>query len=42
LRTALALFERQRLPYLDVTDISVEEIASRILDRKQLERHVNL
>jgi regulator of PEP synthase PpsR (kinase-PPPase family) len=39
-RTALSLFERQGLPHIDVTECSVEEIASRILDRKNLARHV--
>jgi [pyruvate, water dikinase]-phosphate phosphotransferase / [pyruvate, water dikinase] kinase len=39
-RTALALFERHGLPWIDVTECSVEEIASRILDRKHLARHV--
>jgi regulator of PEP synthase PpsR (kinase-PPPase family) len=41
-RTALALFARYGLPCIDVTECSVEEIASRILDRKHLDRHVRL
>jgi regulator of PEP synthase PpsR (kinase-PPPase family) len=41
-RTALSLFERQGIPYLEVTECSVEEIASRILDRKNLERRVRV
>ena len=41
-RTALALFGRHGLPHIDVTECSVEEIASRILDRKHLDRHVRL
>jgi [pyruvate, water dikinase]-phosphate phosphotransferase / [pyruvate, water dikinase] kinase len=41
-RTALALFDRQGIPYLDITECSVEEIASRILDRKNLVRHVRV
>jgi len=39
-RSALSLFERCGVPYLDVTASSVEEIASRILANKNLERHV--
>ena len=39
-RTALALFARQDVPYIDVTECSVEEIASRILHAKNLARHV--
>jgi [pyruvate, water dikinase]-phosphate phosphotransferase / [pyruvate, water dikinase] kinase len=41
-RSALALFGRHDVPFLDVTECSVEEIASRILDRKHLDRHVRL
>ena len=37
-RTALALFERQGIPHLDVSECNVEEIASRILDRMNLKR----
>jgi regulator of PEP synthase PpsR (kinase-PPPase family) len=39
-RTALSLFQRQGVPYLDVSECSVEEIASRILDSKNLARRV--
>jgi regulator of PEP synthase PpsR (kinase-PPPase family) len=39
-RTALGLFERHGVPWIDVTECSVEEIASRILDRMHLARHV--
>jgi [pyruvate, water dikinase]-phosphate phosphotransferase / [pyruvate, water dikinase] kinase len=39
-RTALSLFQRQGVPYLDVSECSVEEIASRILDSKHLARRV--
>ena len=42
LRAALALFARVGLPYLDTTECSIEEIASRILDRQRLERRVRL
>ena len=42
LRAALALFTRVGVPYLDTTECSIEEIASRILDRKRLERRVRL
>ena len=41
-RTALALFERQGSPHLDVSECNVEEIASRILDRMKLERRVRV
>jgi regulator of PEP synthase PpsR (kinase-PPPase family) len=39
LRAAQALFERYSLPHLDVTECSIEEIASRILDEMHLARH---
>lgn len=39
-RTAMALFDRSGIPWLDVTECSVEEIASRILASKNLTRHV--
>lgn len=39
-RTALSLFQRQGVSYLDVSECSVEEIASRILDSKNLARRV--
>jgi len=42
LRAALALFARGGLPYLDTTECSIEEIASRILSRQRLERRVRL
>ena len=42
LREAQALFDRIRMPYIDATECSVEEIASRILDRLGLERRVRL
>jgi len=41
-RTAQALFERLGVPYIDVTECSVEEIASRILDKMRLARHVRM
>jgi regulator of PEP synthase PpsR (kinase-PPPase family) len=40
LRAALALFTRAGLPYLDTTQCSIEEIASRILERQRLVRRV--
>jgi regulator of PEP synthase PpsR (kinase-PPPase family) len=40
IRTALEIFDRYRIPCLDVTHRSVEENASRILDGLRLERHV--
>ena len=42
LRAALALYTRLGLPYLDTTECSIEEIASRILERQRLERRVRL
>ena len=42
LRAALALFARVGIPFLDTTECSIEEIASRILDRQRLERRVRL
>ncbi len=39
-RTALALFERQGIPHLYVSECNVEEIASRILNQMNLERRV--
>jgi regulator of PEP synthase PpsR (kinase-PPPase family) len=40
LRAAEAMFERLGIPCIDTTDISVEEIASRILHRTGIERRV--
>ena len=42
IRAALALFERVGIPYLDTTECSIEEIASRIMDRQRLVRRVRL
>jgi regulator of PEP synthase PpsR (kinase-PPPase family) len=42
LRAASALFARVGLPYLDTTECSIEEIASRILYRQRLPRRVRL
>jgi [pyruvate, water dikinase]-phosphate phosphotransferase / [pyruvate, water dikinase] kinase len=42
LREAQALFDRMRIPFIDTTECSVEEIASRIMDRLGLERRVRL
>jgi regulator of PEP synthase PpsR (kinase-PPPase family) len=41
-RTARSLLERLNVPFLDVTDCSIEEIASRILDHMGLARHARL
>ena len=35
----LALYDRFRIPYLDVTECSIEEISSRIMDQLALARH---
>lgn len=40
IRTAEALFEKFGIPYLNTTECSVEEIASRILDNSGIERRV--
>jgi [pyruvate, water dikinase]-phosphate phosphotransferase / [pyruvate, water dikinase] kinase len=40
LRSAIALYERQGIPYIDTTSCSIEEISSRILDRLNLARRV--
>ena len=39
-RSALDMMARHQIPCVDVTECSVEEIASRILDRMKLERHI--
>jgi regulator of PEP synthase PpsR (kinase-PPPase family) len=39
LRAAQALFNRFNVPCLDVTECSIEEIASRIMDELALARH---
>ena len=39
-RSAIALFERQGIPYIDTTSCSIEEISSRILDRLNLSRRL--
>jgi len=39
LRAAQALYDRFGVPYLDVTECSIEEIASRIMDEMALARH---
>jgi regulator of PEP synthase PpsR (kinase-PPPase family) len=33
------MFQRHGVPYWDVTDCSIEEMASRILDHMRLDRH---
>jgi regulator of PEP synthase PpsR (kinase-PPPase family) len=38
-RAAQALFDRLRVPHLDVTECSIEEIASRVTDQMGLARH---
>jgi regulator of PEP synthase PpsR (kinase-PPPase family) len=42
LREAQALYERHQVPCIDTTECSIEEIASRILNRLGLERRVRL
>jgi regulator of PEP synthase PpsR (kinase-PPPase family) len=39
LRATRALYDRYGVPYLDVTECSIEEIASRIMDEMALARH---
>jgi len=39
-RCAEILFERNRIPFLDATETSIEEIASRVIDRMGIERRL--
>jgi regulator of PEP synthase PpsR (kinase-PPPase family) len=39
-RTAETLFQRHGVPYLDATECSIEEIASRVIDRQGIERRL--
>jgi len=39
-RCAEGLFQRFGIPYLDTTECSIEEIASRVIDRKGIERRL--
>ena len=39
-RCAETLFQRYGVPYLDTTETSIEEIASRVIDRKGIERRL--
>ena len=39
-RAAESLFERHGVPVLDATEVSIEEISSRILDRMSIERRL--
>jgi hypothetical protein len=41
-RTAQSLYDRLGLPHIDVTDCSIEEIASRVLDQMGLVRHARM
>jgi regulator of PEP synthase PpsR (kinase-PPPase family) len=41
-RTAQTMFERLGIPFIDVTESGIEEIASRILDRMNLVRHARM
>ncbi len=34
------MFKKERIPYIDTTNQSVEEIATKILDATGLERHM--
>ena len=40
IRAAESLFERHGIPMLDATEVSIEEISSRILDRTGIERRL--
>ncbi len=40
MRTAEALFQRHGVPFIDATECSIEEIASRVIDRKGIERRL--
>jgi regulator of PEP synthase PpsR (kinase-PPPase family) len=39
-RCAESLFHRYGIPFLDTTECSIEEIASRVIDRKGIERRL--
>jgi regulator of PEP synthase PpsR (kinase-PPPase family) len=39
-RTAERLFQRYGVPLLDTTECSIEEIASRIIERQGIERRL--
>jgi regulator of PEP synthase PpsR (kinase-PPPase family) len=39
-RNAETLFQRYGIPYLNTTECSIEEIASRVIDRKGIERRL--
>jgi regulator of PEP synthase PpsR (kinase-PPPase family) len=39
-RSAEQLFKQNNIPYIDTTEFSIEEIASRILDGTGVERRV--
>jgi hypothetical protein len=39
-RSAENLFQRFGIPFLDTTECSIEEIASRVIDRKGIERRL--
>ena len=39
-RAAESLFERHGIPFIDATEVSIEEISSRILDRTGIERRL--
>jgi regulator of PEP synthase PpsR (kinase-PPPase family) len=39
-RAAESLFERYQVPFIDATEVSIEEIATRILDRMGIERRL--
>ena len=39
-RAAESLFERFQVPFIDATEVSIEEIATRILDRMGIERRL--
>jgi len=40
-RTALSLFQKEKIPYLDTSTISIEEIAAYLMQQKQLKRRIN-
>jgi regulator of PEP synthase PpsR (kinase-PPPase family) len=39
-RAAESLFQRFAVPFIDATEVSIEEIATRILDRMGIERRL--
>ena len=39
-RGILALYNRENIPYIDTSELSIEEISTRILEERKLERKI--